>query len=187
MDYDQTGLLGGPLEIKNGLLVGATQVPSENKNERPTDEISLIIIHGISLPEGHFGGPHIRELFCNTLDCAQHPNFASLEGVRVSSHLVIDRDGGIEQFVSFKDRAWHAGESSFQGRSDCNDYSVGIELEGTDNMPYTDVQYEVLAEVCRLVSAVYGARDIVGHKDVSPGRKTDPGASFDWVRLRQLI
>ena len=175
------------MEIDKGLLVGATQISSENQDKRPQEEISLIIIHGISLPEGRFGGPHIRELFCNTLDCSRYPVFASLEKVRVSSHLVIDRTGNIEQFVSFLERAWHAGESSYQGRRNCNDFSVGIELEGTDNIPYTSVQYVTLAEVCQLLRETYGVSEVVGHKDVAPGRKTDPGDSFDWDHFRSLI
>ena len=175
------------MEIDKGRLAEATQIPSENQDERPQEEISLIVIHGISLPEGQFGGPHIRELFCNTLDCSRYPGFASLEGVRVSSHLVIDRAGYIEQFVSFLDRAWHAGESSYQGRRNCNDFSIGIELEGSDNVPYTRAQYIKLADVCQLLRETYGVSEVVGHKDVAPGRKTDPGDSFDWDHFRSLI
>ncbi len=178
---------GVALEIDKGRLAEATQIPSENQDERPQEEISLIVIHGISLPEGQFGGPHIRELFCNTLDCSRYPGFASLEDVRVSSHLVIDRAGYIEQFVSFLDRAWHAGESSYQGRRNCNDFSIGIELEGSDNVPYTRAQYIKLADVCRLLRETYGVSEVVGHKDVAPGRKTDPGDSFDWDHFRSLI
>ena len=178
---------GFALKIDNGILVGAAQVPSENKDDRPLGEISLIILHGISLPEGNFGGPHIKDLFCNALDCEAHPDFVDLNGLRVSSHLVIRRDGEVEQFVSFLDRAWHAGESFYNGRADCNDFSIGIELEGTDYIPYTDSQYEALAHIYMLLRQSYSIENIVGHSDVAPERKTDPGHSFLWSRFLAMI
>lgn len=178
---------GFALKIDNGILVGATQVPCENKDERPLGEISLIILHGISLPEGKFGGPYIKDLFCNTLDCKEHPDFVDLNGLRVSSHLVIRRDGEIVQFVSFLDRAWHAGMSFYRGRTDCNDFSIGIELEGTDYIPYTDSQYEALVHIYSLLRQTYSIENIVGHSDVAPERKTDPGHSFLWSRFRAMI
>ena len=175
------------LGINNGVLAGVEQIPCENSDLRPTRDISLIVIHCISLPEGHFGGRHIRDLFCNQLDCSQHPDFKSLEGVHVSSHLLIRRDGVCEQYVSLEDRAWHAGESSYRGRPTCNDYSIGIELEGSVTVPYTDQQYEQLAEISGLIMSTYDIEDIVGHSDIAPGRKKDPGGSFDWHRFRGLI
>ncbi|MDG2072234.1 MAG: 1,6-anhydro-N-acetylmuramyl-L-alanine amidase AmpD [Pseudomonadales bacterium] len=175
------------LGINNGVLAGVEQVSSENWDLRPSGEISLIVIHCISLPEGNFGGRYIRDLFCNQLDCSQHPDFKSLEGVHVSSHLLIRRDGDCEQYVSLEDRAWHAGESSYRGRPTCNDYSIGIELEGSTAVPYTDLQYERLAEISGLIMSTYDIDDIVGHADIAPDRKTDPGDSFDWLRFRSLI
>jgi len=175
------------LSIKNGVLAGVEQIPSANKDQRPSGETSLIVIHCISLPEGHFGGRYIRDLFCNQLDCSQHPDFESLEGVHVSSHLLIRREGVCEQYVSFEDRAWHAGKSSYHGRPQCNDYSIGIELEGSVFVPYTDQQYELLAEICELITSTYDIDDIVGHADIAPERKSDPGDSFDWLRFRGLI
>ena len=175
------------MKVDNGILVGATQVPSENKDERPSGEISLIVLHGISLPEGQFGGPYIKQLFCNTLNCKEHSDFVDLDGLRVSSHLLIHRDGEVEQFVSFLDRAWHAGDSTYHGRANCNDFSIGIELEGTDHIPYTDRQYQVLAHIYRLLRQAYRIKNIVGHSDVAPGRKTDPGHSFLWSHFRAMI
>lgn len=179
--------LGVVLRIENGMLVGAAQVPSENKDSRPVEEISLIVLHGISLPDGEFGGPYIKQLFCNSLDCKQHPDFSSLDGLKVSSHLVIYREGEVEQYVSFLDRAWHAGKSSYHGQANCNDFSIGIELEGTDHVPYTSCQYKVLAHICRLLQQAYSICNIVGHSDVAPERKTDPGDSFLWPHFRALI
>ena len=175
------------MKISDGCLLEAQQIPTENRDDRLGTEISLIVLHNISLPAGSFGTPYIRELFCNVLDCTVHPDFQSLIGLRVSSHLLIRRHGEISQFVAFPQRAWHAGESSFQGRDNCNDFSIGIELEGTDDIPYTDAQYLWLGEVCQLLMDTYNIKDIVGHADIAPGRKTDPGESFDWSRFRELI
>lgn len=170
-----------------GLLRPATQSPSPNQDERPAgDEPELLIIHGISLPPGEFGGPHIEALFCNRLNADEHPYFREIDGLRVSSHLLIRRDGEVVQFVPFGRRAWHAGDSTFRGRTCCNDFSIGIELEGTDDLPYTDEQYENLAAVTVAIMAAYPRitpRSLAGHCDISPGRKSDPGPAFDWLRL----
>jgi len=170
-----------------GLIRPATQCPSPNQDERPEGtEPELVIIHGISLPPGEFGGPYIESLFTNCLDCTAHPYFTEIEGMQVSSHLLVRRDGELIQFVPFERRAWHAGLSQFRGRSCCNDYSIGIELEGTDDTPYTDEQYKQLVAVIQAIIATYpkiSARRIAGHCDVAPGRKTDPGPAFNWLRL----
>lgn len=158
-------------------------------DDRPSEEIDLLVVHGISLPAGHFGGDYIEQLFSGRLDCGCHPDLGDLDGVRVSSHLLIRRDGVMLQFVPFNRRAWHAGESSFQGRTRCNDFSIGIELEGTDHSRYRDEQYEALIRVSRQLIRTYGipAEHVVGHSDIAPGRKTDPGPRFDWTRLREGI
>lgn len=170
-----------------GLLRPATQCPSPNQDARPEGVTpDTIVIHGISLPPGQFGGPEIEALFTNSLDGSAHPYFAEIEGLKVSSHLLIRRDGEVVQFVPFGRRAWHAGDSRFRGRSCCNDYSIGIELEGTDDQSYTDEQYEHLVPVILAVMHAYRRitpRRIAGHCDISPGRKSDPGPVFDWMRL----
>jgi len=170
-----------------GLLRPARQCPSPNQDERPEGVVpTLIVIHGISLPPGEYGGDAIQSFFTNCLDCDGHPYFREIDGLKVSSHLLIRRSGEIDQFVAFGRRAWHAGESSFRGRDRCNDYSIGIELEGTDTDPYTDEQYvNLTATVAALLRAYpqLSPRTIAGHCDISPGRKTDPGPSFDWLRL----
>lgn len=179
------------LEIDaEGWLSAARRLPSPNCNRRPHGEVSLLVIHNISLPPGRFGGDAVAQLFLNQLDPAAHPAFAELAGLRVSAHLFIDRAGALTQFVSFADRAWHAGRSSYAGRPDCNDFAIGIELEGTDTSGYEPRQMEVLAAVCRALLDRYpalAAQRIVGHSDIAPGRKTDPGPSFDWIRLRHLL
>lgn len=170
-----------------GLLRPATQCPSPNQDERPEGAVpELVVIHGISLPPGEFGGPHIESLFTNCLSPDEHPYFREIDGLQVSAHLLIRRDGEVIQFVPFGRRAWHAGDSSFRGRSCCNDYSIGIELEGTDDTPYSDEQYDILAPVLRSIMVAYpdvSTRRVAGHCDISPGRKTDPGPAFDWLRL----
>jgi len=170
-----------------GLLRPASQCPSPNQDERPADaEPDLVIIHGISLPPGEFGGPHIEALFTNSLNPEEHPYFREIDGLKVSSHLLIRRDGEVVQFVPFARRAWHAGDSVFRGKNCCNDYSIGIELEGTDDLPYTDAQYEQIAPVISAIMQAYPAvtaRRLAGHCDISPGRKSDPGPAFDWLRL----
>lgn len=171
----------------SGLIRPARQCPSSNQDDRPEGaEPELVVLHGISLPPGEFGGPHIEHFFTNCLDRALHPYFDEICGMHVSSHLLIRRDGDILQFVPFSRRAWHAGPSSFRGRARCNDYSIGIELEGTDTTPYADAQYEVLGGVLRALFAAHPrlhARAIAAHSDVAPGRKSDPGPAFDWLRL----
>ncbi len=159
-------------------------------DDRPADcRVDLIVVHGISLPAGHFGGPYVEALFTGRLDSDCHPDFADLAGVKVSSHLLIRRDGSLVQFVPFDRRAWHAGESSHCGRTRCNDFSIGIELEGSDEVRYRDEQYEALIAVCQVLLAHYSidAEQIVGHSDIAPHRKTDPGPHFDWPRLRAGI
>jgi AmpD protein len=151
-------------------------------------EPELIVIHGISLPPGEFGGAWIDDLFLGRLDPAAHPYFAEIAHVRVSAHLLIRRDGSVTQYVPFHLRAWHAGVSSFEGRAGCNDFSIGIELEGTDDVPYAEAQYLNLARVIAALQQAYPSlRAIAGHEDIAPGRKTDPGASFDWARLGVLL
>ena len=177
------------INIKNGILTGARQQLSPNCDGRPED-ISLLIIHGISLPPGEFGGPWIDALFTNSLNPDEHEYFKQIVDLRVSSHLLIRRDGELVQYVPLQQRAWHAGESSFEGKTCCNDFSIGIELEGTDDIAYTDEQYQQLAKVIASIQAEHPAittERIVGHSDVAPGRKTDPGSVFDWPRLHKLL
>ena len=174
-------------DTDSGLIAPARQCPSPNCDARPDGaRPELLLLHGISLPPGRYGGPEIENLFLNRLDWDQHPYFAEIRGLEVSSHLLIRRDGELVQFVPFTQRAWHAGESRFRGRSRCNDFSIGIELEGEDDEPYADVQYAVLSRVTAALLAAYpglSAREIAAHSDVAPGRKTDPGPAFDWLRL----
>lgn len=174
-----------------GLLTPVRQLTSPNFNERPVGmEISLLVIHGISLPAGEFATPYIDALFTNTLDTAAHPSFKDLSGLQVSSHLLIDREGRVTQFVPFTKRAWHAGASSFAGQDNCNDYSIGIELVGADNVIYTALQYKKLVEITRVLMHYYPqitAERIVGHCDIAPGRKTDPGPAFDWDIYKKEI
>lgn len=173
-----------------GLVAPARQCASPNHDARPVGAVpELIVVHGISLPPGEFGGPHIESLFCNRLDAGAHPYFAEIAGLEVSAHALIRRDGEIVQFVPFGRRAWHAGASQFEGRERCNDFSIGIELEGTDTLAYTTAQYTVLAGVIGALRQAYptlAAAPIVGHSDIAPGRKTDPGPAFDWSRLDSL-
>lgn len=174
-----------------GCLDGVRQCASPNQDARPAGDVPrLLLVHGISLPPGEFGGPHIERLFCNSLDWDEHPYFQGIRGLRVSAHALIRRDGSVLQFVPFARRAWHAGESEFRGQSQCNDYSIGIEMEGEDTVPYTDLQYAELARLCRSLLAKYptlSSRCIAAHSDVAPGRKTDPGPAFDWLRLYDAL
>ncbi len=176
------------VDTATGRLRGVRHVLSPHQDARPPGQApELIIVHGISLPPGEFGGPWIDRLFTGSLPPQAHPYFAQIAGLRVSAHLLIDRDGLVTQYVPFHQRAWHAGVSEYQGRAACNDFSIGIELEGADDVPYAPVQYAALAVVIRALLAAYPGLDrdrIVGHSDVAPGRKTDPGLSFDWARLR---
>ncbi len=170
----------------DGRLDGARQIASENCDARPEGAaVELIVIHNISLPPGEFSGPGIIELFTNRLDPNAHPYYREIAKRKVSSHFLIRRDGAIIQFVPCGQRAWHAGESSWRGRSRCNDFSIGIELEGSDVLPFEDIQYEKLAELTRALKMKYPIADIVGHSDIAPGRKTDPGPYFDWMRLQE--
>jgi N-acetyl-anhydromuramoyl-L-alanine amidase len=163
-------------------------VPSPNHDERPPGEaIRLIVVHAISLPPAEFGGPGVELLFTNTLDPAEHPYYATIAHLRVSAHFFIRRDGAVIQFVDPAKRAWHAGESSWRGRERCNDFSIGIELEGCDTQPFEAVQYERLAALIRKLVGRYPIEAVVGHSDIAPGRKTDPGPYFDWGRLRGLL
>jgi AmpD protein len=172
----------------SGVVNVAVQVPSPNHDARPPDTpISLIVVHGISLPPGRFGGDAIERLFTNRLDPHAHPYFASIAALRVSSHFLIRRDGALLQFVRCSDRAWHAGESAWRGRPRCNDYSIGVELEGTDDAPYATRQYQTLGRLVGALHRHYGIADVAGHSDIAPGRKTDPGPAFDWSRLRWSI
>ena len=172
-------------------LPEARQCPSPNHDERPKNcAISLLVIHNISLPPGEFGGPWIDRLFTNELPADAHPYFAGIAAGRVSSHLLIRRDGELIQYVPLDQRAWHAGVSSFQDQKECNNFSIGIELEGTDIIPYSDEQYERLATVTRIIQKRYPCITpdrIVGHCDIAPDRKTDPGPVFDWARYHALI
>lgn len=177
--------------IQSGWWSQARQVRSPNYNQRPNpNDISLLVIHNISLPPGEFGGGYIEQFFCNQLKSDEHPYFASICDTQVSSHCLISRFGDVTQFVSFKERAWHAGRSCFQGRHECNDFSIGIELEGTDEEPYTHEQYRSLMALTQDLMLQYPAittERIVGHSDISPDRKTDPGSAFDWSYYRQLL
>ncbi|KEF32747.1 N-acetylmuramoyl-L-alanine amidase AmpD [Marinobacter nitratireducens] len=158
--------------------------PSPNFGPRPDGaSISLLVVHNISLPPGQFGGPEIEDFFCNRLDHAAHPYFETIAGMQVSAHALIRRDGSVVQFVSLLERAWHAGRSSFRGEEECNDYSIGIELEGADDIPYSPEQYRALAEITGIVMAAWPEITpdrLTGHCDIAPGRKTDPGPAFDW-------
>jgi AmpD protein len=181
---------GPPARIaidRAGNARSALQVASPNCDERPAGaSIELLVVHGISLPPGEFGGPGIVELFTNRLDPASHPYYAQIASLKVSSHFLIRRDGALLQFVPCAKRAWHAGESSWRGRGRCNDFSVGVELEGTDDQPYEAAQYVTLARLTRALARRYGIEDVVGHSDLAPGRKTDPGPAFDWLRYRRM-
>ncbi len=178
-----------PLRIdSNGMCPEASLRPSPHCDERPEGErISLVVIHGISLPPGDFGGPYIDDLFLGRLDSAAHSGFRDLAPLRVSSHFVIRRDGALVQYVPCAMRAWHAGLSQWKGRERCNDFSVGIELEGADDVPYAEPQYETLERLLHALLDRYGPLDVAGHSDIAPGRKTDPGPYFDWPRLRQAL
>lgn len=179
------------LDPESGLIEEAQFISSPNCDERPANtEINLLVIHGISLPPGEFGGPWVTDLFTNALDPDAHPYFQEIKTLRVSCHLFIRRDGSLLQFVPLNKRAWHAGESCYQDKEKCNDFSIGIELEGDDDIPYEKIQYKVLSEVASQLIRYYPAitsERIVGHCDISSGRKTDPGQAFDWSYFRSLL
>lgn len=168
--------------------MGARRIPSANCDLRPDEAvIDLLVIHNISLPPGRFGGSYIEDLFTNTLDCNAHPYFSQLRELKVSAHFLIRRDGALLQFVPTVARAWHAGVSSFEGRTRCNDFSIGIELEGCDEQPFEPAQYAVLAELTAALRARHPLAAIAGHEHIAPGRKTDPGPCFDWGLYRKSL
>ncbi|HMW72002.1 MAG TPA: 1,6-anhydro-N-acetylmuramyl-L-alanine amidase AmpD [Cellvibrionaceae bacterium] len=178
-------------DISNGLIQPARWVASPNYSARPSaGDISLLVVHNISLPPGEFGGGHVEAFFQNRLDTSLHPYFAAIAELQVSAHCLIDRAGLLVQFVNLYERAWHAGVSSFEGRPNCNDYSIGIELEGTDELAFTAAQYQTLAALARALMAEFPlitpAR-IVGHSHIAPGRKTDPGPAFDWDYFHGIL
>jgi AmpD protein len=182
---------GLELDVRSGWLGGVRHVPSPNCDDRPAGAaMELIVVHGISLPPGEFGGPWIDALFTTALPPDAHPYFAEVAALRVSAHALVRRDGAIVQYVPFHRRAWHAGVSGWRGRERCNDFSVGIELEGTDALAYEPAQYEALAELvatlCRGYPTLAPDR-VVGHSDIAPGRKSDPGIAFDWPLLRARV
>ena len=179
------------IDRASGWIEGVRRVDSPNCDDRPqADDLGLIVVHGISLPPGEFGGEWIHRLFRNDLPPDAHPYFATIQGLEVSAHVLVDRAGALTQFVPFQRRAWHAGKSVHRGRSACNDFSIGIELEGADDVPYADAQYAPLAALIRALRRAYPMlrpADVVAHSDIAPGRKTDPGPGFDWPRLRALL
>lgn len=179
------------VDTNSGLLSEAEYIPSPNCDSRPLGvEADLVVVHGISLPPGEFGGPWINQLFTNSLLTSAHPYFLEIGSLHASAHLLVRRDGAITQYVRFTERAWHAGQSRYQDREACNDFSIGIELEGADTIPYTDAQYRALAHVMAALCGAYPRLSpdrLVGHSDIAPGRKTDPGPAFEWPRARRLI
>jgi len=171
-----------------GWVSGVRCIASPNRDQRPPRSgIELLVIHSISLPPDQFGGPEIARFFTNRLDTTVHPYFAQLQGVKVSAHFLVRRDGTVIQFVPCRSRAWHAGASSWQGRTRCNDFSIGIELEGSDFVPFTGHQYAALVRLTRRLLRAYPIRHIAGHSDIAPGRKTDPGPYFEWERYRNAL
>jgi AmpD protein len=186
-----TDLAGLRVDAASGRLLGATVVDSPNCDDRPSGQApELLVVHGISLPPGEFGGPWIDALFTNCLPADAHPHFATVAALRVSAHVLIRRDGAATQYVPFHRRAWHAGASQWRGRAGCNDFSIGIELEGTDATAYTPAQYQALARIVAGLCRAYptlAPEAVVGHSDVAPGRKSDPGIAFDWPLLRALV
>ncbi len=179
------------INSKTGLLTPCTQIPSPNCDQRPADQdIDLIVLHSISLPPGQYGGDAIERFFSNRLAADEHPYFQQIAEVKVSSHVLIKRDGHIIQFVPFHQRAWHAGVSCYHSREHCNDFSIGIELEGTDTDTFESLQYTRLAALIQALEQTYTAitpQCITGHSDIAPGRKTDPGRGFDWNKLQSLL
>ena len=176
---------------ETGWYNAAKHVPSPFYDARPLqDDISLLVVHNISLPPGQFGGPYIEQFFTGKLDPDEHPFFKVIHNMGVSAHCLVRRDGEVVQFVSFLDRAWHAGASSFAGRERCNDYSIGVELEGSDFVAYTESQYQALAQLSQSLTQRFPeitSQRITGHQYIAPLRKTDPGLSFDWIKYRQSL
>lgn len=192
MDEFERAITGAPEPVPRflvdigGMCAGARWVPSPHHDERPDDAtVELLVIHNISLPPGEFGGPYIEDLFLGRLHPGAHPYFAGIAALRVSAHFLIRRDGEVVQFVPCELRAWHAGVSTWRGREKCNDFSVGVEMEGTDDAPYEESQYEALAALARALAVRYGPLAATGHSDIAPSRKTDPGPAFDWARFRR--
>ncbi len=182
--------LSATYRVEHGQLIGARQIASPNYNQRPeSTEIQLIVVHNISLPPSQFGGGYIEQFFQNQLDWSVHPYFQTIKGMQVSAHLLILRTGEVIQFVNFHDRAWHAGRSSYLAQVECNDYSIGIELEGSDDLPFEEIQYQVLAEITAVLQQSYPKiqQHIAGHSDIARGRKTDPGPYFQWPYFRRLL
>lgn len=182
--------LAPQFKVVKGQLIGARQIPSPNYNQRPEEtEIQLIVIHNISLPPSQFGGGYIEQFFLNQLDWSAHPYFQTIAGMQVSTHLLILRSGEVLQFVNFNERAWHAGRSSYLAKKECNDYSIGIELEGSDDTDFEAIQYQVLTDVIVTLQEHYPKtqRHIAGHSDIAAGRKTDPGPYFQWSYFRDLL
>jgi len=179
------------IDAKTGLLSPCKQVPSPNKDSRPDEQtLDLIVIHSISLPPGEYGGDAIERFFSNELNAQEHPYYRKIHQMKVSSHLLIRRNGQITQFVPFHERAWHAGKSNYKGRERCNDFSIGIELEGSDTEPFNNEQYIQLANLIQTLIRTYRTLSlgaITGHSDIAPGRKTDPGTGFDWTKLQTLL
>jgi AmpD protein len=178
------------LDPSTGWCNGVRHCPSPNFNQRPLGEVSVLVIHNISLPPGQFGTGKVQAFFQNRLSADEHPYFASIASMKVSAHFFIEREGAISQFVSCNERAWHAGQSCFAKRENCNDFSLGIELEGTDDLPFTAAQYAALIELVQQLQAAYPAitlERICGHSDIAPGRKTDPGPAFDWHYMRLAL
>ena len=176
-----------PLDAE-GRLARALQIPSPNCDARPAGSpINLLVLHSISLPPGEFGGPAVIDFFLNRLDHGAHPYYEQIRGMEVSAHFFIRRSGELIQFVPCALRAWHAGRSQWKGRERCNDFSIGVELEGTDNAAFSGSQYVQLAQLTQELQRTYALRDIVGHSDIAPGRKTDPGVGFEWGRYRSMI
>ena len=183
-----TGIPSGTVSDADGLLPDAHYIPSPNCDDRPPGEaIQLAVIHAISLPPGEFGGDAIERLFTNRLDPATHEYFAGIHDLRVSAHFLIRRDGALLQFVPCGKRAWHAGLSRWNGRDRCNDFSIGIELEGCDELPFEEAQYLTLERLLTTLLRGYPLKQIVGHADIAPGRKTDPGPNFDWLRVKKYF
>lgn len=172
----------------DGWHAKAQRLDSPNFGARPQGAcIDLIVVHSISLPPGQYGGDHVQRLFTNQLDWEAHPYFQSIRGLEVSSHFYVRRDGTLWQFVSCHDRAWHAGQSSYRGRANCNDDSIGIELEGLEGHTFEEAQYQTLAQLCQDIGLAFPVQHIAGHEHIAPGRKQDPGSGFSWDRLKNLL
>ena len=188
MTPDRQAPTGSTSLWQAGWYGAARRIASPNFGPRPAAAcIDLVVVHSISLPPGQYGGDEVTQLFTNALDFDAHPYFQSIRGLEVSAHFFIRRQGELIQYVSCDERAWHAGASAYRGRNNCNDDSVGIELEGTDESPFADAQYETLAALCAALGQQYPVRHVAGHEHIAPGRKRDPGKGFDWLRLQNAM